>query len=371
VVKTNLSVGLVLLIFLIMGCDGAFEPKSNYAVVPYDGILEWELKSDNPGWSGRYDHASVVFEDKLWVLGGYDPYLRGKQDNYLEDVWSSSDGVDWELMTNDAVWHGRRGHAVVAFNDALYLLGGFTVDEESGARGYSNEIFTSNDGVTWTQVSVSGSQWSSRMNHAAHVVDVNGTETLYVFGGFRNGMDYLDDLWKTTNGTNWTKVSTASLPGGRASFSSMVDGGKLYLQGGNFSGATPADSGRDDPSVSNWNRLWVFDPLNEGTGWVTTGGNTLNSRYARRAEHTLVPFEGTTYLFAGKSNASYRFSDKTDTYATWSYAAGNWSEDSQGSGFGARYSYTALVWNGSIWVLGGFSDSGAKHDVWSAVEGVL
>ncbi|MEJ2652385.1 MAG: kelch repeat-containing protein [Gammaproteobacteria bacterium] len=44
-------------------------------------------------FSARYGHQAVAFNGKLWVVGGNDG------DTYLNDVWSSSDGLVWH-MTN-------------------------------------------------------------------------------------------------------------------------------------------------------------------------------------------------------------------------------------------------------------------------------
>ena len=51
-------------------------------------------------WSVRQKHSSVVFNDKIWVLGGYD-------DNYKNDVYYSADGINWDPATTDAAWSAR------------------------------------------------------------------------------------------------------------------------------------------------------------------------------------------------------------------------------------------------------------------------
>jgi hypothetical protein len=33
-------------------------------------------------WRARHEHSALVFQDKLWVLGGYDP------EALQNDVWS-------------------------------------------------------------------------------------------------------------------------------------------------------------------------------------------------------------------------------------------------------------------------------------------
>ena len=44
----------------------------------------WLEDVREPIWTGRHDHATVVFQDKLWVLGGYRSYLDTEQDLYID-----------------------------------------------------------------------------------------------------------------------------------------------------------------------------------------------------------------------------------------------------------------------------------------------
>ena len=122
-------------ILLITSC----EPISikDYQMAPYSGAFTWTEVTKQAAWSNRYDHAAVVFKGKMWIFGGYDSG-RMKGDTYLEDIWNSANGKDWTLVTDSAPWKGRRGHTVTVFNDgtgdALYLIGGFEVDEATGYR---------------------------------------------------------------------------------------------------------------------------------------------------------------------------------------------------------------------------------------------
>jgi hypothetical protein len=43
----------------------------------------WTCANDSAGWSKRYDHTSVVFDNKMWVLGGY------VESNIENDIWYS------------------------------------------------------------------------------------------------------------------------------------------------------------------------------------------------------------------------------------------------------------------------------------------
>ena len=43
---------------------------------------------------------------------------------YLKDVWSSADGQNWSLETDEAGWGGREDHQALSHNGRLYVLGG-------------------------------------------------------------------------------------------------------------------------------------------------------------------------------------------------------------------------------------------------------
>ena len=53
-------------------------------------------------WAGRTAHTSVVFDDKIWLMGGV-ASLR------MNDVWASRDGAVWVEATASAGWAGRQG----------------------------------------------------------------------------------------------------------------------------------------------------------------------------------------------------------------------------------------------------------------------
>ena len=44
----------------------------------------WQEATSSANWPARYAHTSLVYDNKMWVLGGYDG------SNYLNDVWNSS-----------------------------------------------------------------------------------------------------------------------------------------------------------------------------------------------------------------------------------------------------------------------------------------
>ena len=150
--KFNISILAIVAVF-ISSCE--FESYKDYDFKEYDGSLEWTRLVKNADWPNRFGHTAVTYDNKIWVIGGYNPGVV-KGDTYYEDVWSSADGENWDLVLEKAPWLGRKGHQVVVFNDgsgdAMFLVGGFTVNEESGFREYGNDVWKSTDGIEWIQL---------------------------------------------------------------------------------------------------------------------------------------------------------------------------------------------------------------------------
>jgi hypothetical protein len=62
------------------------------------------------------------------MLGGYD----GTRDR--AEVWRSTDGLNWELVTSQAPWSARSGASAIVFRDRLYLIGGGQLDAAGQRR---------------------------------------------------------------------------------------------------------------------------------------------------------------------------------------------------------------------------------------------
>jgi hypothetical protein len=82
-----------------------------------DGI-HWDAQAKT-NWGERAGMAFAFFKGKLWMAGG----MRAWHD-FRNDVWCSDDGKEWEQVIARAPWPARRNHAVVVFNERLWVLGG-------------------------------------------------------------------------------------------------------------------------------------------------------------------------------------------------------------------------------------------------------
>ncbi|QCX01213.1 hypothetical protein FGM00_14235 [Aggregatimonas sangjinii] len=152
---------------------GLFDP----GVAPYDAP-----------WERREMHTSAVFLDKVWVLGGVNA-----ADVPLNDVWSTADVKGWDESGehNPAPWSARFGHTSVVFDDRLWVIGGFD------GTNYLNDVWYTTDGATWTEATPNA-PFLPRVSHAAVVYDnkiwlYGGDDPSRVFGDIwysENGQDW-------------------------------------------------------------------------------------------------------------------------------------------------------------------------------------
>ena len=160
-------------------------------------------------WDGRAGLSAVVLGDHLYVLGGSrndDASIigvGGPPRLCYNDVWRSADGIDWELMTDDAPWAPRAGGSVVAHRGAIWLFGGeagFTCEPTPGCEPpYFNDVWRTTDGIEWTEVSP-GAAWSPRPGHQCEVLG----DDFVCFGGF--GLEENPtDVWFSANGADWSE----------------------------------------------------------------------------------------------------------------------------------------------------------------------
>jgi len=64
---------------------------------------------------------AVVFDGKMCVTGGY---VDGFSWLPLNDVWYSTDGATWNCADSSADWRPRGFHASLVYNNLVWVLGG-------------------------------------------------------------------------------------------------------------------------------------------------------------------------------------------------------------------------------------------------------
>lgn len=183
-------------------------------------------------WSSREQHAVTVNGDKMYISGGYASALFSKKNNcgayacgdtdasstryFLNDVWVSSDGLNWDIQTPAAAFPGRGGHQmlIVPFYGVptLWIVGG-----RGGNNTGTNDVHFFNDiwvatldrpelWVPLEQYMVSISvatapalTWSPRTGHTVTLMEASPGnrfgKTIFIIGGYNDDEGFIDDVW--------------------------------------------------------------------------------------------------------------------------------------------------------------------------------
>lgn len=179
-------------------------------------LSQWSLVTNNVSWGPRGDYGLAASDTTLLVTGGRFK-ASGSFGRLYHDVWSSTNGRDWSLVTNTPGWTARYGHMASHFNGRYFLLGGLVPFPVS-------EVWLSTDGVSWD--AKTGPQWAPRAYAAVAVFDGR----LWMAGG-TNLLKQFNDVWSTTDGSVWLSPYTAPWQA-RDSAAMVVAEGVLWLMGG-------------------------------------------------------------------------------------------------------------------------------------------
>jgi len=278
--------------------------------------------------SARIYPAAVSFNEQVYIHGGVFQFL------YLSDFWVWEDSLDtlspnWKKIVAVGTPSARSSHAMFVSQDNMVILFG-GVTEQSNYLGDTHAYSTTKK--KWKKLEYQ-TQPGPRSN--AFIATLDNKCTL-LYGGYSETGSTYDDLWMFCNCTSgWEKVQQKpnhssldygeegqkygkecdgeckevlptnqtmmlSLPGPRASGSSVAIGNDMYIYGGSnfdfnvwiFRWSTHTWSFFDNSTVNPGERLdapAVTISNAYGTAIVMFGGNTRSSRI--EADYPLWVFD--------------------------------------------------------------------------------
>ena len=278
-------------------------------------------------FSPRRWHTSVVFDNKMWVIGGYD----GGRKN---DVWFSKDGNNWVEATANAGFSPRNSHSTVIYDNKIWVIGGFDGEPK-------NDVWYSGDGIQWTEAT-SNAAFFARTGHHSIVFD----NKIWVIGGLPHIFAVFNDAWYSTDGANWEKSVEGELFPVRYGQTVTAQEDKIWLIGGRLFDKTYTDVWYSSDTI-DWTRILVQPP------------------FETRAFHSTVSYNNRLWVIGGLNTDDGNNSNPLRDI--WSSNDGiDWKMATNGpASFNGRSAHTSVVFNNKIWVIGGNGDSGLKNDVWA------
>lgn len=178
----------------------------------------------NAAWSPRLAPGFVVFKDRMWIMGGTSDFYNNNDSTLKNDIWSSADGKEWKLELANAPWSKRTHGQAIVFDGKIWVLGG---GQRAPKAIPTNDVWCSEDGVNWTQVTASA-PWKPRLWFSAVVY----RDRIWVLGGWSEEEGNFGDVWYSKDGRSWTELKSDVVWSKRHEHSAFVFKDKIWVAGG-------------------------------------------------------------------------------------------------------------------------------------------
>jgi len=310
------------------------EDETNGCIRMYPESPDWVEETSAAAFPIRSGHTMNYFAGKFWVMGGYST-------TYLNDVWCSEDGVTWTQVNpiGGVIWSARTGHATVVHDDKLWVLGG-----KYGTYGDYNDVWYTEDGETWVQVkdeTVGFPVTSGTLGRSSHAV-VSFNEKLWTIGG-RDGWDEYRDVYSSEDGISWTHEAEITMPVSTTAIyqhSCIVFDNKMWVIGGR--------------GPSNQRSHAVFSS-SDGSTWT----NVFENSDVIPHNSSAVVYDNRMWIIGGTRGTTVVNSVFTSLNGT------EWSDVTESVLWAARQSLASAASEDIILMAGGYDGSSRLNDVWS------
>jgi Concanavalin A-like lectin/glucanases superfamily/Secretion system C-terminal sorting domain len=290
---------------------------------------KWERILDTLPFTNRDGVGLLNFAGKMWLIGGWDPPHHAANNYTTSEVWNSTDGVNWTFV-NEAPWQGRHCSGWLVHDSAMWVIGG---DPQSQAL---RDVWKSTDGINWIQVldTIPGLTPLRTMHNVASlngkILNFGGQQVQYV-------NENLNQVWESTDGSDWTRLPDAPWTGRGMMLNSCVDdNGNMWLLGGG--------------------RLWDRRCYNDV--WKTADGInweliTASAPWKPRYWHNVAWFDNKLWVMNGMAS-------QTDNNETWYSENGtDWYELKNPKQM-IRHAASTTVYDHALWMMAGIN----SNDVW-------
>ena len=341
----------------IMGGTRSLEyrsPSKNDVWWSSNGV-NWTRATDAAAFAGRYGHCALNFDSKMWVIGGKNNSASTSDESSgdANDIWFSTNGIDWSQVHADEDMFPQMGLSGLVYDNKMWIIG--------GSSDPDNSVWSSTNGQDWTHVFKG---WPSRYHHSSAVMN----DQLWLIGGNHRALNgpgrSLNDVWKSDDGTTWTEATAAAAFPPRCWHTSLAFNNRLWVIGG----LDP----RDENDAERMNDVWSSS---DGTSWTQV---TASAPFAPRFGHSSVVFDGKMWVIGGATDPNEDYQANPPSEVWFSDNGTTWTQAVTNRSFHQRMGHTSLAYRGKIWVIGGTGSTYpmrtdpeymAYNDVWCSGNG--
>lgn len=284
--------------------------------------LDWVRQTEHAAFSPRDTAEGVVFGGKLWLSNGY--FTGGILNR---DLWSSTDGITWTLISTNTPYDGYAEMAVHA--GKIWAI--------------KQSVWNSTDGVNWQRVA------------EKTPFGVRGYGELLVHDGKLWQLGSGEDVWNTTNGIDWNCVAAHTPYGPRFAPAAVAFKGKLWVMGGAVEKTnTPPELVY--PKFTTYNDVWSSA---DGATWARV---LEHAPWSPRMWFVPIVYADRLWIIGGFDNRHRVNFDEV----WWTEDGVQWHRLETKTQFSPRHEATAYVHANNLWVVAGNSWP-LMNDVWKLV----
>ncbi|MBI5375383.1 MAG: S8 family serine peptidase [Candidatus Schekmanbacteria bacterium] len=332
--------------------SGYTKPSPQTKTLTKSGSLgEWSI-TKNITSHYLYGHAAVAYNSYIFVLGGYSN--DGKYNNEISTATVNADGTlgDWTSLSDSVLPYAPQAHAAVMNDGYIFVLGGTYGGASTCDYVYSAKVNTSNIIEGWNPTT------SLPKGVRNHVVIVNDGY-IFLIGGYSDGTQNDTAVYSApiySNGTigDWTNKNIPPLPKPLSSHAAVVSNGYVFVIGGE--------------SDSYQSKVYSAKINNNGTlgDWDTVNIPSLPSPLTA---HKAVANNGYIFVMGGWTGSMYNknvFAAKVNLDGTLS----EWKTLT--SEFPSGFANAAVVEsNGYIFKLGGYAGEYDYNNYSAPISGII
>jgi hypothetical protein len=330
--------------------------------------LDWQEVTENAGWSPRAEFGAVVFDNKMWVMGGIESDTTPGTYKMANDVWSSTDGVNWTRTTASADWSGNSSFGLVVYDNKMWVIAGCNGVQSNAisCNSTTSEVWYSSDGISWTR-STAAAAFGIRALPGAVVFDDGSGSKMWIYGGSNLTPTWFKDVWYSTDGETWTRKTDNAAFGYRSNYGLAVYNNKMWLFGGGYQ-----NNWYNDSWYSSDGSIWT--QASDPSDFPTAGAqpSKWTAWTARRNPQVVVHNAGAgdqIWVMGGREN---NFVYRNDVWHSSDGIEWNLEGVNYGAEFGYRWGTDLATFGSKMYLVGGLEKSPGQlpQDVWSTEDGV-
>ena len=88
-------------------------------------MYRWTKITEEAPFAPRDGAGALVWDNRMWLLGGWNPNDKINFPTICNsEVWSSTDGRNWQLVDKKAPWEERHTAGYVVHHDRMWIVRG-------------------------------------------------------------------------------------------------------------------------------------------------------------------------------------------------------------------------------------------------------